>query len=189
MRPLFVRALCALCLLSSVLGLLSSVARADLVWSRETGWRVEGGALSGLAGPEGRKALDLMNEARTDEDKGSTHSAIKTYASVAKKYPNSIYAPEAFYRSAKLHLVRKEYTKAFEDFQQVIGRYPNTKRFNEIIGEQYRIASALLDGARGRMFFGLLPGFTKRTPKTPQVEFDTARKLQATWLARPGPQK
>src|SRR4029079_7781520 len=33
---------------------------------------------------------------------------------------------------------------------------------NEIVGEQYRIASALLDGARGRMLFGLLPGFRQR---------------------------
>jgi len=133
-----------------------------LVWSRETGWRVEGGALSGLAGPEGRKALDLMNEARTDEDKGSNRSAIKAYDQVAKKYPNSIYAPEAYYRSAKLHLIRHEYTKAFDNFQQVISRYPNTKRFSEIIGEQYRIASAMLDGARSRIFYGLLPGFVNR---------------------------
>ncbi len=162
MRLLSVRALPLLTLLASGLSLFCVSARADLVWSRETGWRVEGGALSGLAGPEGRKALDLMNSARTDEDQGSTRSAIKGYAAVAKRYPNSIYAPEAFYRSAKLHLTRHEYTQAFDDFQQVIGRYPNTKRFNEIIGEQYRIASALLDGARGRMFFGLLPGFVSR---------------------------
>jgi outer membrane protein assembly factor BamD len=59
-------------------------------------------------------------------------------------------------------LTRREFTKAFDDFQQVLSRYPNTKRFNEIVGEQYRIASALLDGQRGRMFFGLLPGFVQR---------------------------
>jgi hypothetical protein len=47
--------------------------------------------------------------------------------------------------------------RRFEDFQQVLGRYPNTRRFNEIIGEQYRIASALLDGARGRMLWGSSP--------------------------------
>jgi outer membrane protein assembly factor BamD len=161
MRPFSARALRLLAVFLAGLSILGS-ARADLVWSRETGWRVEGGALSGLAGPEGRKALDLMNAARADEDKGSNRSAIKAYANVAKRYPNSIYAPEAFYRSAKLELARKGYSKAFEDFQQVIGRYPNTKRFNEIIGEQYRIASAMLDGARGRMFFGLLPGFVSR---------------------------
>ncbi len=162
MRPFSARVTRLLFALVASLWWLGTTARADLVWSRETGWRVEGGALSGLAGPEGRKALDLMNEARTDEDKGSNRSAIKVYTAITKRYPNSIYAPEAFYRTAKLQVVRKEYNKAFENFQQIISRYPNTKRFNEIIGEQYRIASALLDGARGRMFYGLLPGFVSR---------------------------
>ncbi len=149
-------------LLASVLCFLSSGARADLIWTKQTGWRVEGGALSGLAGPEGRNALDQMNKARASEEAGSTRSASRSYQAIAKKYPNSIYAPEALYRSARLRLVRREYTKAFDDFQGVLSRYPNTKRFNEIIGEQYRIASAMLDGARGKMLFGLLPGFTQR---------------------------
>jgi outer membrane protein assembly factor BamD len=162
MRLPAVRASRVIFLLFSVLCLLSTAARADLVWTKQTGWRVEGGALSGLAGAEGRNALDQMNKARDAEERGSWHSAYRSYESIAKKYPNSIYAPEALYRAAHMHLRRKEYTKAFDDFQQVLGRYPNTRRFNEIVGEQYRIASAMLDGARGRMLFGLLPGFKQR---------------------------
>jgi outer membrane protein assembly factor BamD len=163
MRSVPVRRLSAVvCVILSFCCIIAGVARADLVWTAQTGWRVEGGALSGLAGAEGRNALDQMNRARSAEEAGSRRSAIKTYQAVAKRYPNSIYAPEALYRSAKLRLAGKDYTKAFEDFQQVLGRYPNTPRFNEIIGEQYRIASALLDGARGRMLWGLLPGFKQR---------------------------
>jgi outer membrane protein assembly factor BamD len=162
MRFPAVRAPRVILFLFSALCFLSSVSRADLVWTKQTGWRVEGGALSGLAGAEGRNALDQMNKARNAEENGSTRSAFKSYESIAKRYPNSIYAPEALYRAARLHLQRKEFTKAFDDFQQVLGRYPNTKRFNEIVGEQYRIASAMLDGVRGRMFFGLLPGFKQR---------------------------
>ena len=82
-------------LLLSVLGLLAGTARAELIWSAETGWRVEGGALSGLAGAEGRNALDQMNNARRDEESGSWRGAIKVYQSIAKKYPHSLYAPEA----------------------------------------------------------------------------------------------
>jgi outer membrane protein assembly factor BamD len=152
----------ALCVLFSIVCVLTATVRADLVWTAQTGWRVEGGALSGLAGAEGRNALDQMNRARASEEDGSRRSAIRTYQRVAKRYPNSIYAPEALYRSARLRLAGKDYTKAFEDFQQVLSRYPNTRRFNEIVGEQYRIASALLDGARGRMLWGLLPGFKQR---------------------------
>jgi outer membrane protein assembly factor BamD len=141
--------------------LFTGIARADLVWEAKTGWRVEGGALSGLTGAEGRTALDLMNKARAAEENKSYGSAIKAYGKVAKKYPNSVYSPEALYRSGNLRLERKEYVKAFEDFQQIIGRYPNTKRFNEIIGEQYHIAGALLDGARSRAW-GWFPGFRNR---------------------------
>ena len=35
--------------------------------------------------------------------------------------------------------------------------------------------------------FGLLHGFTKKTQKTPRAEIETAKRRQATWLARPGP--
>jgi len=40
-------------------------------------------------------------------------------------------------------------------------RYPSTSKFNQVIGEQYRIATALLDGARNRGWL-LLPGFRNR---------------------------
>ncbi len=162
MRSLSARTFATFCFLIAVSGLLATAARADLAWTPQTGWLVEGGALSGLAGAEGRNALEQMNKARANEEAGNNRSAIRAYSAIAKRYPNSIYAPEALYRSARLRLASKSYAKAFADFQQVLARYPNTRRFNEIIGEQYRIASAMLDGARGRMLFGLLPGFTQR---------------------------
>jgi outer membrane protein assembly factor BamD len=135
--------------------------RADLAWSAQTGWRVEGGALSGLTGPDGPKALDLMNQAREAEEKGSIHHAIKLYLRVANKYSSSIYAPEAYFRTAHLYLNRRQYYKAFENFQNVIARYPNEKRFDDIIGEEYHIASLLLDGARNHIW-GWLPGFRSK---------------------------
>ena len=140
---------------------LSGRLGAELVWSPDTGWKVEGGVLSGLGPTDGKNALDLMNKARAAEEKERTRSAIRSYNKVGKKYTNSVYAPDALYRSAKLRLTQRKYSKAFDTFQQVISRYPNTPRFNEIVGEQYRIASALLDGARGR-FLWIFPGFTNR---------------------------
>ena len=150
------------CLLALGLAFLTGGLRADLVWNAQTGWRVEGGILSGLTGTDGRNALDMMNKARAAEENGNLASAARTYEKVAKKYMSSIYAPEALYRAAHARLSRKQYNKAFDDFQEIILRYPNTKRFNEIIGEQYRIASALLDGARSRIFWGIIPGFRNR---------------------------
>jgi outer membrane protein assembly factor BamD len=142
--------------------LLAARARADLVWTPQAGWQLEGGVLSGLAETEGRNAIDLMNKARAAEEKGRYGSALRNYGKVATKYPNSIWAPEALYRSAHVRLLRKQYYQAFEAYQVIIGRYPSTKRFDQIIGEQYRIATALLNGARNHFFFALIPGFTNR---------------------------
>ncbi len=153
-----VRAWRTLVFASFALLLFAGSARAELVWTPQGGWRTEGGVLSGLVGEDARNALDLMNRARAAEERGSARSAIKDYQRVTRRYVNSLYASEAYYRMAHLRLGRQEYFKAFEAFQTIVVRYPNTSRFNEIIGEQYRIASALLDGARNRML-GFIPGF------------------------------
>ncbi len=156
------RALGALTFLISLFCLAAGAARADLVWHPDTGWQVEGGALAGVSGREGRNALDLMNRAREAEERGSSGSALRAYRKVAKRYPSSVYASEALYRAAKLYLERKQYFKAFENFLAVSTQYPNTKYFDEIIGEQYRIAALLADGARNR-YWGIIPGFKNRT--------------------------
>ncbi|HNC23639.1 MAG TPA: outer membrane protein assembly factor BamD [Opitutaceae bacterium] len=158
-------------LIAAVLWCLPGRLAAELVWSPSTGWRMEGGVLAGVStGSEGRNALDLMNKARLAEERGSRLTAIRAYNKVAKKYPNSVYTPEALYRVAKLRLARKQYFDAFEAFQNVIGRYPNTKRFNEIVGEQYRIASLLLDGTRPRIW-GVIPGFTAKNRAIEYFEY------------------
>jgi len=148
-------------LLACALAGLPARLAADLVWTPEGGWKIEGGVFSGLSGQESHNAVDLMNRARTAEERGHYHSALKNYERVTKRFSNSIYAPEAFYRTAYIYLARHQYIKAFQAFQEIVMRYPNTTRFNQVIGEQYRIASALLDGARNRGWL-ILPGFKNR---------------------------
>ena len=66
----FLRTLRPFLFLALLSGLLPSAVRADLVWSAATGWRMEGGVLSGLTGAEGNNALDQMNKARAAEESG-----------------------------------------------------------------------------------------------------------------------
>jgi outer membrane protein assembly factor BamD len=143
------------------LAISAVTAKADLVWSAENGWRVEGGALAGILPEEGRNALATMNKARAKEENGHRSSAMSLYESVAKKYPNSIYAAEALYRAGCIRLARRQYDKAFSEFNDVVTRYPNSTHFNAIIGNQYVIATSLLDGKRP-LYFGLIPGFKNR---------------------------
>ena len=142
--------------LLAVLSLLFLPARlaADLTWTPEGGWKFEGGIVSGLAPVENRNALSLMNKARAAEDNGH-------YGSALSAYQNSLYAPEAFYHTGYIRLARRQYLKAFQSFQEIVTRYPSTSKFNQVIGEQYRIATALLDGARNRSWF-FIPGFRNR---------------------------
>jgi outer membrane protein assembly factor BamD len=152
--PVWVAAALALCVTPRL--------AADLTWTSSTGWQVEGGVLSGLTGNQGRAALDIMNKARSDEEARSYHAAIRLYEKVAKKYQGSVYAPEALYRAGTLLERRKQFFDAFQDFQLVLRRYPNTRRFNEVIGEEYRIAALLLDGRRN-WTWGFIPDFPNRT--------------------------
>jgi outer membrane protein assembly factor BamD len=136
-------------------------ASAELVWSPATGWRVQGGVMTALSGPEGRTALDMMNKARTAEEAHQARKAAGLYEKVAKKYPNSVYAAEALFRAGMLRQQRREYYKAFDAYQDILSRYPGTEKFTQIVAEQYRIASALLDGKRAYMW-GIIPGFRNR---------------------------
>jgi len=117
--------------------------------------------MAGLTGAQGADALTLMNKARAAEEKGSYHTALVAYAKVVKKYSSSIYAPEAFYHTGMIRWKRHQYFKAFEALQTVVARYPNVKRFNEVISDQYEIGATLLNGGRNRLF-GIVPTFTNR---------------------------
>lgn len=154
-RPFF-RSLAA-----SALLLAAGALDAEVTWSPETGWRVEGGILSDLASADGRNALELMNQARSAEEAGNQGKALDAYEKVVKKYPSSVFAADAYYRIAGIRHARHEYFKAFDAYQQIISRYPNTEKFNDVVGRQYRIASELSEGARNRLW-GILPGFKNR---------------------------
>ena len=177
---------CAALLAVTLLLALPARLAADLVWTPAGGWKIEGGVTSGLSGEEAHNALTLMNKARASEENRSYFFALSRYKKVTKLYPNSIYAPEAYYHIGTIRLARHQYLKAFKAFQEVVSRYPNTARFNEVVervtlipmgAARLRIAAFpaigdgpdahagpagdLLDGARNHSwFFGL--GFRNR---------------------------
>lgn len=139
-----------------------SALRADLVWDAAQGWRVEGGVLADLAGTaEGRSAKALMDTGRRAEEGGEERKAMKAYNRVIKKYPSSVFAPEALYRTASFHEQNRRFTKAFRNLQAIVAQHPAYPRFNEVLGAQYRIADKLAKGSRPR-YFGLIPGFKQK---------------------------
>lgn len=134
---------------------------AALRWTAESGWTVEGGALAGLAGQDVQRATELMNNARAAEERGNKGTALSGYKKVAKRFPNSVFAPEALYRQGKIFLSRRQYYKAFTSFQNVMSLYPNNERFGEVLATQFRLAEDLMNGARNH-HWGWLPSFRSR---------------------------
>jgi len=145
----------------TVLLLAPARLSADLVWTPEAGWKVQGGALAAFSGEEARSALDAMNKARSAEEADNNSTALKQYGTVIKRYPNSVYAAEALYRTGLIFQKRRQYYKAFDTYQAMVSRYPNSEKFNQVIGEQYRIASDLAEGKRAKIYTWL-PGFRNK---------------------------
>ena len=130
-------------------------------WSPESGYYTVGGTLGGLQPEYAQEALDLMNRARAAEERGSQRAALSDYKRVFKNYPASQYAPEARYRTGIIYMERDRYDRAFEEFDIILRGYPTYGNFNLLLGQQYQIASAYVNGYR-RKIFGIIPGWTNR---------------------------
>ncbi|MGF1449137.1 MAG: tetratricopeptide repeat protein [Opitutales bacterium] len=136
---------------------LSLYARLD--YSPETGWYdTEGPIRSSLSPEDQAKALELMNEAAIRQAQGNLGGAITRYRRVAKRYPESIFAPEARLQTGRLYLQRNQFEKGFREFAEILGRYPEYPKFQEVIAGQYAIAERMARGERPRLW-GVIPGF------------------------------
>lgn len=138
------------------------VLRADIVWDQQKGWHADGGLFASFVDtPEGKNAKSIMDAARRAEDAGEKGDALKGYKKVIKKYPASVFAAEALYRSAHIYEDKRKFTKAFRNLQRIITEHPSYPRFTDVLSAQYRIADKLAKGARP-LYFGFIPGFKQR---------------------------
>lgn len=148
------------CFLAIIIAVTTTLTtQAELVWEKGQGWRIEGGALDPYLGDQvnARNALELMNAARELQEEGAYFRALGAYATVRDKYPLSIYAPEALFQSARIHTIRKQFDEAYEELNMITELYPDYENFNRVIGQQFEIASQLMEGKRPH-YWGFIPG-------------------------------
>ena len=144
----------------ALLSLLSTLnVQAELIWEEDTGWQVKGGVLDPMIGEElsARNALELMNVARKRQEDKSYFRALSAYSTVYEDYSASIYAPEALFQSARIHIARNQFDDAYDELNIIVERYPEYPNFNSVIGQQFEIASQLMEGKRP-YYWGFLPG-------------------------------
>lgn len=148
-------------MLGATFALSCFCARADLVWTRDSGWQVKGGVLANVIGENVNvsNALEAMNEGKKAFDEGSFRSAIGYYSVIIERYPESIFAPEAHMQIGKSYVETGQFEKGFLSFQEIVKRYPEYPNFNQLIGEEFKLASMIQDGATPYLW-GWFPWFT-----------------------------
>lgn len=145
----------------AVLCVAYCAVRADLVWTPDKGWQVQGGVLANVLGENinVQNALEAMNEGKKALDEGDYWAALGYYQIVVNDYPNSIFAPEAYYQMSQAFVKRGQFMDAFDALQEIVKKYPDYPRFNQIIGAEYDVAATIQSGATPYLW-GWFPWFT-----------------------------
>lgn len=135
--------------------LLASVAHADLAYTPASGWKSSDNSLESRLsqGLENPQALQLMNEASALYARGKDEKARTTFRDVAKRYPASLLAPEAFYQIGKIRIDQGKVGKAYEAYANILKSYPNYQNFDQLLKEMFSLAERI-SSEKGSNFLG-----------------------------------
>jgi outer membrane protein assembly factor BamD len=92
---------------------------------------------------------------------GKIKAAIKTYRSLARRFPCSKEAPIALQYCGEIYRDQHRFQKAFAICQKILERYPDYANYDDVIALEFDIARRLMEGERN-YFFGKIPGFRDR---------------------------
>ena len=71
------------------------------------------------------------------------------------------------------------WVKAFDIIQEIIFKHPNYENFNQVLSAQFDCATALMEGARGRILW-IIPGFKQLGVAASSLNRSFATHLTAT---------
>lgn len=114
-------------------------------------------------------ALKRLERAQEKYAAGKSRSAKRLLKKVIRRVPDSTLAAEALALRAQIHLKNEQWIKAFDDLQRIIDDHPQYENFDRIIAGQFECATALMEGATGRLFW-IFPGFKQYRTAVEQFE-------------------
>lgn len=114
-------------------------------------------------------AAALVSAGKAELEAGNTAGANRRFKKVIKQYSNTPAAGEARYLRAKILMTRAKWKKAFESLQEIVEDNPDFEQFNQVISAQFDCATALMEGARGRILW-IIPGFRQYSEAVRQFE-------------------
>lgn len=90
---------------------------------------------------------------------GAGDQAIAAFRRFLKTYPASTFASKAQFRIAELLEAKGNLSKAFDAYQTLVTRYPDTPEFDQAVAQQILIANKYLDAKRVHVLgIDLIPG-------------------------------
>ena len=86
-----------------------------------------------------------------------------------KEYPTAKATAEALYLRGWILMTNERWRQAFDAFQRIVDEHPGFEHFDRVVGAQFECATALMEGARGRILW-VLPGFKQYSAAASQFE-------------------
>jgi len=123
-------------------------AKKSAVIKRGTTWLVK---------PQKATANEQLTYAGELRLEGRLRAAYKAYNALVYAWPDSALAVTAQVACAEVLVERRDYAKAFEEYQYLIDRYMGQFDYNAVLDKQFGIANHLMTTRRGQFLF--FPGF------------------------------
>ncbi len=116
---------------------------APLIWTKGEGWSwVHEGVLVGST------PVDQLKIAQNLEARKKYRNAIPAYRRLIAKWPFSSSTPDARMGLAECYAAIGYHYKAFQTYQELIKKHPNTPRFDDVLQREFEIANLFLAGER-----------------------------------------
>ena len=118
-------------------------SRAILIWRKGEGWSWEHEGVT-----TGTNPADQLRIAQELEAKKQYRNAISAYRRVISRWPLSFSAQDARLGEAECLGAIGYHYKAFQQYQELIKKNPNTTHFDTVLQRQYEIGNLFLAGER-----------------------------------------
>ena len=131
----------------------SSLARADFIWTSETGWIRDKTPVK--ATPE-----EQYEYAKKLEQAKNFKEAAKAYLMIDRFWPESDIGFKATYRGAFCSVKTGQLWWAYKAIEKTIKNHPDADNIGELIALEYKIGRMYASGVRKQFFyFKILSGF------------------------------
>jgi outer membrane protein assembly factor BamD len=107
---------------------------------------------------QAQQAERLLIVAKAQAEAGQLRGARRTARRITRNYAFTESAGEAWFLIGTLWMTRTRWDRAFDAFQKIIEEHPGFEAFDTVIRKQFDCATAMMEGARGRVFW-IFPGF------------------------------